>query len=108
MQQQDRTPALVTVRQQAAPEVSPLVQRGETAVPVGKQGVRNSEQVVLDNQPACCPTCAALSLPNQPGMHSPTAGAGLILNEETGHIIGIGKGTYNRLGVWWAGEASCS
>lgn len=24
--------------------------------------------------------------------------AGLVLNEETGHIIGIGKGTYNRLG----------
>jgi hypothetical protein len=48
-QQQDRTPAVGTGRQQAAPEVSPLVQRG------------------------------------------------LILNEETGHIIGIGKATYNRL-----------
>ena len=138
VQQQDRTPAVVTARQQAAPEVSPLVQRGEAAqqCPRGSRVWWTINQLAAPHAlpSACCnqpgmhgtvagwcplglipswppqPTPMAYSfflLSFQPGMHSPTAAAGLILNEETGHIIGIGKGTYNRLGEWWAGEASC-
>ena len=40
------------------------------------------------------PACQAQRPPRPPPPH-----AGLLLNEETGHLVHIGKGTYNRLGA---------
>lgn len=105
-QQEYRTPAVGIERGgaaggsgRAAQEVSPLVQRGRQGLEGGQfKGGQEGGQSV-GHVVGCLAIPARrrsrfAQLTSALGM-SP---AGLILNEETGHIIGIGKATYNRLG----------
>ena len=89
-QQQQRTPTAAGAAAPAAaaaPQVSPLIQRGE------RPQTRTAPPCFVTPAPADPPVANLNAAPLLPA----AAVSGLVLNEETGHIIGIGKGTYNRL-----------
>lgn len=105
VQQQYRTPTVpggTAGERASAAEVSPLIQRG--TLPRAALGpAPEAERATLATSLVAC-------IQRQRHRHGSgvliprfwllaCAAAGLILNEETGHIIGIGKATYNRLGA---------